>query len=253
MAGQIHFSPKLNSAYMDYVLNPPENDPKSLVPVIEGMIKQAGQQWLAKQIVAEIEINSDFFPYFRQSGFSVLAKQQVFKCRSCSGEQQSTSKKWRTWNCKDIPAIRSLYLSLVPPLIQHIEPLTRGKTLGLVYYDESHTLQAYADLVVGHQGIWVLPVIHPQIQENIANLLHQMLLEMPLHNGRPIYIISRSYQPWVENSLQNLSADPGPEQALMVHYLVMRQRVEAKYHFETIENGNPEPTIPLAPIKNRPD
>ena len=39
----------------------------------------------------------------------------------------------------------------------------------------------------------------------------------------------------------------------MVHYLVMRQRVEAKYHYETIENGNPEPTIPLAPIKNRPD
>ena len=249
MVGQIHFSSKLSNAHLDYLLSPPDNELADLLPLLEEMIKQAGQ-WHAKQIVAEIELTSKFFPYFRQSGFSVLAKQQVFKFDILKGQQPPTKNTWRTWTCEDIPAIRSLYLSLVPPLIQHIEPLTRGQTLGLVYYDEKHTLQAYADLVFGHQGIWVLPVIHPQVSENISDLIHQMLLNMPQRNGRPIFITCRSYQPWVENNIENLPLQPGPQQALMVRYLVRRQPVEAEYQFEKIENGNPEPTLPIAPIKN---
>jgi len=60
----------------------------------------------------------------------------------------------------------------------------------------------------------------------------------------------RSYQPWVEHALENFPTEPYPEQAILVRYLALHQRVEAEFPFVVVENGKPEPTFPLAPIKN---
>jgi hypothetical protein len=60
---------------------------------------------------------------------------------------------------------------------------------------------------------------------------------------------ARSYQPWIENALENLSGEAGPEQAVMVRYLAIRQRVHADLSFASLENGKPEPTAPLTPIQ----
>lgn len=242
----------MTSAHLNYMLLADEDNQQDLVPLLEGLIEQAGH-WGAKQVVAELDTDSDCFPQFRQTGFSVLAKQRVFKCEASEKIQPKLNCGWRIWNCNDIPAMRSLYYTLVPPLIQPVEPLTRRKKLGLVHYDEKGALQAYADLVYGPVGAWVLPLIHPQTEENITDLLVQLLLDLPDVYGRQVYVTARSYQPWVEHALENLSAKPGPEQALLVRYLALHQRVKAEFSFAPIENGNPEPTIPLAPIKNHQD
>jgi hypothetical protein len=125
--------------------------------------------------------------------------------------------------------------------------------LGLVYYDEEGTLQAYADLVYGPVGAWVLPLIHPQTKEHVYDLLMQMLINLPDLNHRSIYITARSYQPWVENGLEHLPAAAGPEQVLLIRYLTLKQQVRTEYSFAGIENGKAETTLPLAPIKSRRD
>jgi len=250
--GQIHQSPEMTSAHLNYLLWIQDSDPGGMAALLEELIRQAGH-WGAKQVVADLPIESALFAPLRQAGFSVLAKQRVFRCHLPNKEEHLHGTGWRIWNHGDINAMRRLYLTLVPPLIQPIEPLTRRNRLGLVYYDENEALQAYADLVYGPRGAWVLPIIHPQIELNLTELLAQMLLDLPELNGRPIYVTIRSYQPWVENALSQLDADEGSEQALMVRYLALRQRAEPEFSFGVVESGKPEPTLPMAPIKSHHD
>jgi hypothetical protein len=250
--GQVYQSAKVSGAHVNYLLQPEDGDPQSLVPLLEGLVKQAGS-WGAKQVVADLDTDSPFFAYFRQAGFSVLAKQQVYKCLAPEKSSKVDGNRWRLWTSGDIHAMRCLYHTLVPPLVQPVEPLTRRETLGLVYYDAQGVLGAYADMVYGPLGIWVLPVILPQAKEDIADLLMEMIQAVPDRADRSIYVTARSYQPWVEHALLDLSAAPGPEQALLVRYIAMQQRVKAEFSFATIDNGKREPTVPYAPIKNHRD
>jgi len=250
--GQIYQSSKMSGAHINYLLKPETGKPQDLVPLLEGLVKKAGN-WGTKQVVADLDIDSPYFTGFRQAGFSVLAKQKVFKCPVPEKAPANGAQRWRTWNSGDIHAMRCLYHTLVPPLVQPVEPITRREMLGLVYYDEKGDLQAYVDLVYGPIGVWILPVIHPQVKEDIADLLIQMMRALPDPNARSIYFTARSYQPWVEHALLDLSAAPGPEQALLVRYMALRQRVKSEFAFASIENGSREPTIPLAPIKNHQD
>jgi len=247
--GQVFQSQNMSSAHINYMLLPQDADEAHLVSLLEGLVKHAGG-WGAKQVVADLDTDSPHFPQFRQAGFSVLAKQQVFKCQPPDKTQNNGEKRWRIWRSADIPALRCLYHTLVPPLVQPVEPLTRREMLGLVYFDEKGDLQAYADLVYGPVGVWVMPVIHPQTKVDITDLLTQMILALPDRNGRSIYVTARSYQPWVEQAVLELSATPGPQQALLVRYIALRQRIKAEFSFAAIENGNREPTIPIAQIKS---
>lgn len=249
---QIYQTLKMNSAHINFLLQPAETSAACLVPLLEGMIKQAGN-WGAKQVVADVNTDSPYFVHFRQAGFSVLAKQSVYKCSPPGGVVQNDKGNWRIWSSADISTMRCLYHTLVPPLVQPVEPLTRRAMLGLVYYDQKGDLQAYADLVYGPTGVWVLPIVHPQTKFDITDLLAQMLLALPDRNGRPVYVTSRSYQPWVEHALLDLSVDTLPEQALLVRYMAHRQRVKTEFSFSAVENGNREPTLPLAPIENYQD
>ena len=249
LIGQIHQSPSNSSAQINYLLQPDGSDPADLVFLLEGLIKQAGH-WGAKQVTADLDLDSDLFPQFRRAGFSVLAKQRVFRCK-VPDESTQDQGVWRIWASGDIPVMRRLYLTLVPPLIQPVEPLTRREMLGLVSYDQKGSLQAYADLVYGPVGVWVLPLIHPQTETPIDVLLAELVHSLPERNGRPIYITARSYQPWVESGLEAIGGEPGPEQGIMIHYMALQQRVEAEFQFAPVENGKPEPTVPYSPIRNQ--
>jgi hypothetical protein len=137
---------------------------------------------------------------------------------------------------------------LVPPLIQPIEPLTRLETLGMVCYDEKGELQAFADLVYGPVGVWVLPFVHPQSSSDTTGILLQLVLDLPDVGGRPVYLASRSYQPWIDSALETSPAERGSEQALLVRYIALRQRVTSTLTFSQVENGQAEPTYPVTPI-----
>jgi hypothetical protein len=250
--GQIYQAQELAGAQLNFLLPGEVSSLQGLVPLLEGLIKKVGH-WGAKYITADLAVDSDLLPHFRQAGFSVLAKQRVFRCTSDLQNQETRLNKWRLWTNKDIWAIRNLHSTLVPPIMQPVEPLTRRKMLGLVYFDDEGELKAYADLVYGPSGAWVLPFLHPQTREQPLDLLCSLLDSLPERNNRAVYFVARSYQPWLENALNKSTADPGPEQALLVRYLALRQQIKVEFSYGSLENGNREPTIPLAPIKNNHD
>ena len=245
--GQIHKSPKLTTAHIHYLLPLDGIQQADLVPLLEGLLKEAGT-WEAKQVVAELSPLASYFPAFRQAGFSVFAKQRLFKFDPSEMPQPFLGQRWRIWNSADIPAVRSLYQALVPALIQPFEPLTRLEMLGLVYYDEAGDLQAYADLVYGPMGVWVLPFVYPQTSVEGSSLLAQLVLDLPDLAGRPVYVAFRSYQPWLETPLESLPGESSQEQALLVRHIAIRQRVTAPLTYKPLENGHTEPTF-IAPNK----
>jgi len=249
LVGQVHHSPKMTSAHLNYLLVTPDADREAVSVLLEGLVREAGA-WGVKQIFADLAVDSDLYPQFRRAGFSALAKQRVFKSIDRADVPTSLRGTWRTWTSDDIPAMRRLYQTLIPPLIQSVEPLTRREKLGLVYRDESGSLQAYADLVYGPKGAWVLPIVNPQIEEDLSELLVQMIVDLPERYRRPVYITVRSYQPWVENALESLDLEMGPEQLFLVRYLSPRVKATAEFVYAPIENGKPEPTIPMTPIQN---
>lgn len=248
--GQITKSPKLTTAQINFLLAPADSQQSDLIPLLEELIKEAGT-WGAKQATAEMLPEAEYFSAFRQAGFSVFAKQRVYEFDSPKAVQGSLTPRWRIWTSDDIPAMRGLYQTLVPPLIQPVEPITRLEMLGLVHYDAAGTLQAFADLVYGPVGIWVNPFVHPQTSVDITALLLQLVADLPDLAGRPVYLISRSYQPWIESALETSLAGRGPEQALLVRHIAIRQRVFAGRSFKAMESGNPEPTFPVTPITER--
>jgi hypothetical protein len=252
LIGQIHQSQNVLNAHISYLLKTEISESDELIGLLDGLTEQAGQ-WGAKQVLADLETDSAWFPIFRRAGFSILSKERVYRCSDRGCFKSNHTGNWQTWSGVDIPSIRSLYLTLVPPLIQTVEPVTRRAMLGLVHYDQKGNLQAYADLVYGPKGAWVLPIIHPQIKDNITDILAQMILALPGLNGRPVYITARSYQPWLEHALDDLELDPGPEQTLLVRYLTLRQRVKPELSYAALENGKPEPTIPILPLTQQRD
>jgi hypothetical protein len=245
--GHITKSPKLSTAQINFLLVPPIPRQGDLVFLMEALVKEAGS-WGAKQIMAEISPDAAYFPEFRKTGFVVFSKQRIYRFASPHHFQSSVDVHWRTWTSDDIPAVRALYQTLVPPLIQPIEPLTRLETLGMVCYDEKGELQAFADLVYGPVGVWVLPFVHPQSSSDTTGILLQLVLDLPDVGGRPVYLASRSYQPWIDSALETSPAERGSEQALLVRYIALRQRVTSTLTFSQLENGQAEPTYPVTPI-----
>ncbi len=245
--GHITKSPKLSTAQINFLLVPPIPRQEDLVFLMEALVKEAGS-WGAKQIVAEISPDAAYFPEIRKSGFVVFSKQRIYRFASPYHFQSGVNIHWRTWTSDDIPAVRALYQTLVPPLIQPIEPLTRLETLGLVCFDEKRELQAFADLVYGPVGVWVLPFVHPQSSLDTTGILLQLVLDLPDLNGRSVYLASRSYQPWIDSALESSPAEQGSEQALLVRYIAIRQRATAGLAFNPLENGSAEPTYPVTYI-----
>lgn len=249
VVGQVYQSPHLNSAHLDYILLTESADPSDVIPLLEGLVTKVGH-WGAKMVVADLPIDSDLFTQFRQAGFFTVAKQRVYRIENRRTLRKKSNMEWRAWSREDVPAMRRLYQSVVPPLIQPVEPLSRHEMVGMVYYDAHGALQAYVDLVYGPKGVWALPIIHPHTEENRVDMLEQMMGDLPELIGRSVYCATRSYLPWVEQALSQISVDESPEQAVLVRYLALHQRVEPDFGTLSLENGKPEPTVPLAPIKN---
>ncbi len=211
-------------------------------------MKEAGS-WGANQVIAEVSPDAEYYPQVRHAGFCVFAKQQLFKISSVERFQSNLNLHWRIWNSEDIPAMRALYQALVPSLIQPVEPLTRLEMLGLVFYDESGDLQAFADLAYGPVGVWVLPFVHPQSSVDFKSLLMQLVNDLPDRANRPVYVVARSYQPWIESALDLLSDGASEEQALMVKYMTLRQQVSENLAYQRLENRATEPGVPISPIR----
>jgi hypothetical protein len=218
-------------------------DALGLPALLDFAAREIGERG-AFHILAEVDEHRDVFEALRKAGFAIYARQRVWQLKENPlGEDIQVA--WRGCNNLDMGSVRSLYSNLVPGLVQQVEPLPPNHLRGLVCYQDGDLL-AYLELRYGPAGIWVQPFVHPDAQ-GFAGWLKHLLSNLPNRRTRPIYLCVRSYQSWLEGAIEEMGAQPGPRQAVMVRHLALPQRVIQPATLPAM-NGTRAGTTPVARI-----
>jgi len=216
-------------------------DDDTSLTLLEYIIQQTGDRG-AFHLLAEVEERTVAFEKIRQAGFALYVHQRVWQSQE-ENQPKPNPSQWRDIRSKDVIAVRSLYSTLVPALVQQFESLPAESMKGLVFY-HGDDLVAYAELRYGQRGIWVHPYIHPDTQ-NVTERLKDLIGNLPNRHSRPIYLCVRSYQSWLENSLEDLQAKAGPLQAVMVKHLAVGMKVSNSFTLPALEGGRQEISTPF--------
>ncbi|MCX6034750.1 MAG: hypothetical protein NTV38_07215 [Chloroflexi bacterium] len=208
LMGQVILNGDETSARLTF-LAPTENINGLTLSLLDHITMQAGE-WGAFHLLAEVDENSPFFRSLRQAGFSMYAWQRVWKLPKLEKPDEESS--WREAEEADWPAIQSLHGQIVPALIQPVDALPKQAS-GLVCRPDGN-LQAYVAVNSGPAGVWIQPLIPPD-----SGCGPERLAGLSGWGSRPVYVCVRSYQAWLETVLEDLGAEAGPRQAVMVRRL----------------------------------
>lgn len=252
MIGQILYNSGERAARIAYLLPIRALESPELARLLEHLARVAGESG-AFSLLAEIEETSPVLERLRHCGFGLYAWQRIWKIAKIA-DTKNIPKLWEPASDLDRIAIRSLFQSLVPPLVQSAEPLDDHAVQGFVY-EKNGELLGYVEVIYGPQGIYLQPLIHPASDE-VPLLINSFLTNLPFHLGRPAYFSIRSYQAWLEKPLTDLQAESSERQALLVKHLALAQRAPAyatrngvleKHQPAMIETQEGESSLPLLP------
>ena len=243
LLGQMHFTLGERSAHLSFLMPGNEVNTGTLLALLDGMAVQAAEMG-AFSLLAELDENSDYFQIMRRAGYQVYARQQNWQIPVTDEVDPVCASCWHVKKPEDEATIRSLYHSLVPPLVQGAEAFSNHYLQGMVF-KQNNELLAFVEETSGPHGIYLNPLIHPSI-DNIVELLKSLPAQYTPLLRRPVYIAVRSYQGWLSSHLERLKATPLPQQALLVKYFVLGQRsaIQNTHHRSVIEAK----TKPAAPI-----
>jgi hypothetical protein len=219
LIGQVCHALGAKYARLSFLMPSDECNSPAIYPLIEGLCCEAGD-WGAFQLLAEVEECEAAFASLRRAGFNVYGWQRIWKLPVDNlGNDAPPCRAWQQTSEEGAIAVRGLYHSLVPPLAQRAEPFHLEQPRGLVYYQEGE-VTGYVEGRVGPIGIYLQPLLHPAA-ENEAELIRDIPNHFQPRLGRPVYLVVRSYQAWLEKALQDMGAQVAPRQALLVKYLAV--------------------------------
>lgn len=246
LISQMRYPLGSRAAHLTYILPVDSGNLIALSGLMEHLAARAGE-WGAYHLIGEVDEKTLAFEALKRAGFSVYNWQRIWQIKSCldnanGAQAKSGDTYWSISNDLDWIAVKSLYQAVVPALVQPVEPLLGNRLNGLVYREGGEVL-AYADIAYGPLGIWVQPIIHPATQV-VSDLLLSLSNHLPHRGNRPVYLCVRSYQAWIESALENLNAEVGPRQALMVKHMAITQKLSDTVPLAALEKGRVEPVQP---------
>lgn len=213
--------------------------------LLDALAKAAGKRG-AQSLIAEVDEDSRAFESLRRAGFAVYARQRIWVWKPEGSDEAPPADAWQLESSKDRPAIRILYHNLVPALVQQVEIPPGDHGRGLVYW-QSAELHGYLETDHGSLGAWVHPYLHPAVEQH-GELLLGALAQLTERHGLPVYICVRSYQGWMNSTLERIGLEPCTDQAVMVKRLAARIRQQVEAGLPALEGTRPEPTAPFAPL-----
>lgn len=212
LMGQVILNERETSARLTF-LAPAEKVNGLALPLLDHLTEQAGN-WGALHLIAEVDEDAPAFKSLRQAGFAMYVWQRIWKL--VERENHTGENPWREAEAPDWPTVQSMHEQIVPALLQPIEVLPKQAS-GLVCPAEGN-VQAYASFRNGPEGVWLQPLVPPDSACSPGQLTG-LARTITGRSRRPIYVCVRSYQAWLESALEELGAQPGPRQAVMVRRL----------------------------------
>lgn len=220
--------------------------------MLDHLAAQAGD-WGTFHLLVDADEHSQYFDVLRKSGFSVYAWQRIWKYQPNMANDQMTGieipkNTWLPAVDRDTIAIKALCQSLIPALVQPVEPLFDKKLDGLISRTDCN-ITGYAEIIRGHEGLWVQPFIHPETT-NVSGLLMELLNTIVNKWNTTVYICVRSYQAWIESALEELPVLASPRQALMVRHLAIMEKELNPVRIPAFEKSRVKPGVPVAHTEN---
>ncbi len=246
LLGQVNHLAGKTSARLSFLTPFSGLDSDTLPLLVEYITRKMGERG-AYNLLAEVSERDQAMEALRKAGLGVYARQRVWQLTGQPlGEARTTP--WKPGSSRDIISVRSLYCNLVPGLVQQMEPPPNHRVNGLVYRDGDEVL-AYIEVKYGPRGIWVQPFIHPDAEKVPDRMVH-LMQNIPFRRSRPVYICIRTYQSWLEPALEDLGAEPGPRQAVMVKRLAVMQKAARLLTLPALEGRQPEVTASITQTKS---
>lgn len=214
-------------------------DSPAMAELLDGITKQLGEHG-ALSILAEVEEVHPLFKTLRQNGFSIVARQRMWKIKKAPATRGQTN--WQPALDRDQLGVHLLRKALVPGQVQQIEMESSQPLDGYVLRKEGEIV-AFAEVKRGPRGVWVLPFVHLDAEPFDA-ALSDLVARLHPRNSQPVYICLRSYQDWLESALEDLGAEAGPRQVVMARRTSLPLLAEESRRVAVPSRGA-EPTTPL--------
>lgn len=213
---------------------------RAMPEILDGLTKEIGQRG-AHSLIAEVEEVHPAFKALRQNGFSIYARQRVWKLNKAPVLNEDKIG-WRPVLERDQFGIHLLRKSLVPGQVQQIE-IEHSEPMDGYVLRQDGEIVAYAEVQRGPHGIWVQPFVHLDA-EPFERALAELIARLRPRYSRPVYVCLRSYQDWLQSALEDLGAQAGPRQVVMARRTSLLLPVEEARRV-AIPNRGVEPTTPM--------
>jgi len=220
--GQVKCEEGRRNAHLTFILPEDAHQSRALPALLDGLAVEAGK-WGALGVLADVNEHGSFFEVFRHAGFSVFGRQRIYEMPYHGSVDSDKTGLWRFASPEDEFSIRQLSQSLVPPLVQAADPLPSGRLYGLIHQEDGQTM-AYVESIYGPDGIFLRPLIHPNVT-NLQELLINLEPYLSPLLGRKVFLAVRSHHSWLESTMMEISDESTPRYALMVKYLAVAQKV----------------------------
>jgi hypothetical protein len=206
-------------------------------PLLESLIRWVGAR-KARHLIAEVDERAETFEVLRGEHFSIYARQRIWRLTDIKGTHSGRSG-WRQTISSDEFNARKLYHTVVPTLVQQVEPSPWDRAVGWAFYQRGE-MMGYAEVFSGFKGVWVQPFIRPEM-EAIDQHLVALLKHLNPRKSHPVYVCLRSYQSWLSRPLELTGGEVSSSQAVMVRHLAVSVKKAALAPIPQINEGT-EPT-----------
>jgi hypothetical protein len=192
--------------------------------LVDAMAVEAGKRGI-HMLTAEVDEDNPLFVTMRTAGFAVYARQELWR-RYAAPLPSVAPVALQESKDDDYGAIQSLFGNIVPRLVQPVA-MPSEDSEGYVYRQEGR-LQGYVAVTVGKCGVYIMPLLHPDIlYREAVTILAGVLARIGRADRLPVYVCVRRYQDWLEDALTELGFAPCQPQALMVRHIAAGVRQAA--------------------------
>ncbi|MCU0497736.1 MAG: hypothetical protein MUF87_10325 [Anaerolineae bacterium] len=225
--------------YIAPTLDPTE-DNTAWLQVLDGMAREAGKHGI-HALLAEICEDDPLFETLRAAGYAVYARQAILRRDPTYALPDTPPLPLREATDADLFGIHTLFTATVPRLVQPFST-PPAEMSGLIYERDGQivALIAYAE---GKHGIYLVPYLHPNVEDQASALFNAALQQLPRAAKLPVYVCIRRYQDWLGDRLDGLGFAPLLQQAVMVKHLAagVRQTHFASLTYQS-ERGIAQPS-----------
>ncbi|MEM9951226.1 MAG: hypothetical protein AAFV93_19005 [Chloroflexota bacterium] len=218
VVGQFRYRPEDLNAHIVYIAPALDEDIEDTVwlNILDAMAREAGKHG-AHSLIAEVETSSHLFETLRTARFSTYSRQIIWRHDAVQITEQPTITLHAEHNNDDI-GITSLINNTVPPILQQVA--TPPSDMNGLVYRRNGRVEAYIGISEGGNGVYLLPFIHPDVSSDAQDIITAAIAQINRSAKVPIYVCVRSYQDWLNYTLQDLNFEEWVEQAVMVKQIV---------------------------------